>query len=592
MRIRHLLVTRAMVVGLVTSLCIGLSPVRVMGSTSPTGTQSQASNPSVPAQAPPTQQKQGPFVGRVSPVTDPRVGVDNQRIIHLSLHDAILKALENNNEIQVQRTNVQISEYALKALDGYYDVVLGSNLTISSNTRPSANRITAGSSGSVATTSDSYTMNYNFSQQMPIGGGNWHLAFNNSRISTNQFGSSLNPFYNSNIALDFQQPLFRNFRNDQTRNQIRIAKKALDLSDSQFRQRVVEIIAQVQKAYWDLVFAIRNVEIMKESMQLAKVNLENNRKQVEVGTLAPIDLAQSQAEVERRHQDEITSIGSVTVAENIVKGLILGDPSSPEWRGNLAPTESIEILPPAIDYESAQRLAFANRTELEQLRLQKEQNELDLKYFRNQTLPQIDFVGRYATAGLAGRPGPPIDFGGLPGFGGEVPALFVGGLGRAFNTAIQNRFREVVVGVQINFPLLNRTAKANLGRSKARGRVLQFQEKQLQQLVLAEVRNALQGVETARQTIEAARAARAAREVQLAGEQKKFEAGLSTTFLVLTFQNQLSLAKGAELQALVNYNKAIAEIQRVLSTTLDANNVQVTPAQGSDPATRRSQPKN
>lgn len=588
MIIRRQLLARAIVLSLIASVWTGSAPMRTFAAAGKVRAQAQTAPPSVLGSTQPdqSQARREPFIGRVQPVTDSRVGVDSNQIVYLSLHDAILKALENNNEIQVQRTNVRISEYALKALQGYYDTLFGSDLNFESNTSPTGSRLSASGSGNLAAERDTYAMNYNFAQQIPIGGGNVRLSFNNARTSTNITSTALRPQYFSTIQLDYRQPLFRNFRNDQTRSQIKVAKKAMDLTDSQFRQRVTEIIAQVQKSYWDLVFAIRNVEITKESMDLARINLDNSRKQVEAGTLARIELAQSEAELERRHQDVISSIGGVTVAENILKSLILGDPNSSDWHGNFAPTESIEFLAPAIDYESAQRLAMANRPELSQLRLQGEQNKLDQKYYHNQALPQIDIVGRYGSTGLAGNALPPSEPPpGLPpefsGFftSGPVPDIFVGGLGRAFNTALQNKFRDVIFGVSISFPFRNRTAEAYLGRSKAQSRVLQFQEKQLQQVIQSEVRNGLQNVETARQTIEAARAARVARETQLAGEQKKFGAGLSTTFFVLNFQNQLSLAKGAELQALVNYNKSIAELQRVLSTTLDANNVQVTSAQ-------------
>ncbi|MBI4468721.1 MAG: TolC family protein [Acidobacteria bacterium] len=592
MKIRRQRMARATSILMAVSILISSTPAWASGGLPRSGTPAPRSGAAVPQQAEPVKPVQEPVIDRVSPVMEPRVGVDSNQIVYLSLHDAILKALENNNDIQVERTRVRVSEYQITGLRGFYDVVGGGLIQLDSSAIPNSNALASGE-GQNTTTSKNYTVNINFQEQLPIFGGNWSLQFRNSRASTDRFGTTLNPNYTAGILFDYQQPLLKNFLVDNNRNRIRIAKKQLDISDSLFRQRVIEVIASVQRSYWDLVFAIRNVEIAKESMALAATNLSNNRKQVEAGTLAPIELAQSEAELETRRKDVISAIGNVSVAENGLKTLLLGDPNSVEWRDNLVPTESIDFLPPAIDYESAQRLALANRPELIQLRLQKEQNVYDQKFYRNQSLPQVDFIANYSSTGQAGQP-TGFSFGGSNPFipVTQIPDLLIGGWGRAFNTAIQNRFRGYAAGIQISFPIRNRTAQANLGQSKANARVLDFQQRQLEQTILSQVRNAMQNVETARQNIEASRAARRSREVQLAGEQKKFEAGLSTTFFVLTFQNQLSLAKGAELQALTSYNQAIAELQRVVSTTLDANNVLVTSAQDDAPAPITTAPRN
>jgi HAE1 family hydrophobic/amphiphilic exporter-1 len=227
------------------------------------------------------------------------------------------------------------------------------------------------------------------------------------------------------------------------------------------------------------------------------------------------------------------------------------------------------------------RLAQANRPELEQLRLQKERNQIDVKYYSNQLWPEVNLFGRYVLNGLAGQrqlaeaqdavTGDSILI--------QAPNRFSGGPFSSLGVAFSNDFRSYSFGLQFNFPIRNRTAEGLLGQAKATARSLDFQQQQLHQNISVEVRNALQQVETAKQSIESARAARRAREVQLDGEQKRFEAGLSSTFLVLQFQSSLSEARLQELQTLVNYNKAIADLQRVMSTTLTANNVDITPTE-------------
>jgi outer membrane protein len=535
-----------------------------------------------------TGDQQELVVGAVKPVMQERVGVDPNQILRLSLHDAILMVLQNNNDIQVQRTNVQIADYNLEGQRGRYDMVVDLSTQWSNSKSPIAQpNITFDSSGSLfieggQAYSYNEVLNYtgSISQQLPWYGTAWKFTLDNRRTLIKSASTAfINPSYNSALRLEFSQPLWRNFRIDQTRSQIRIAQKATDLSDSLFRQKVIDIITQVQKSYWDLVFALRAVEIQQEALDLARTNLENNRKQVEAGTTAPIELAQSEAQVEQRRQDLTTAVGGVTAAENVLKILMMGDPRAPEWKANVAPTESIGYLAPVIDFESATNMAMANRPEFDQLRLQKEQKDVEIKFYKNQTRPQIDLIGSYATSGLKGTPDPDQVSTYFPDLmPGEVPAELgplVGGPGDALRATFDNQYRTTAFGLKVNFPIRNRTAEASLGRSLAERRNLNFQDSQLTQYVTMQVRNALQSVQTARQNIDAARAARVARQTQLDGEQKKFEAGLSTTYFVLTYQTYLSQARLAELQALVSYNKAIADLQQVLSTTLSAHNVEV-----------------
>ncbi|MCS6804391.1 MAG: TolC family protein [Blastocatellia bacterium] len=574
--------------------------------------------------------RQQPLVGPVKPLMVERIGVDPNQIMRLSLHDAILMALQNNNTIQIERTNILGNEEGLRAARGAYDISISASIQAETPKTPSNSTRFVGvdlngdgaideldnisdgrplpvdldgdgiADNTVLDSDRRKTAAFNFTaqQQLPYWGAAWRFQIDTNRFNTDTstfsfggfsiggVGFAVLPQYQTSVTTEFQLPLWKNFRIDQSRRQIKIASKALDLSDSQFRQRVIDIITQVQQAYWDLVFAIRAVEIQQEALKLAETNLNNNRKQVEAGTLAPIELAQSQAQVEQSQQSLTAAIGAVTVRENILKGLILGNPTAAEWRANIAPTESIDHLPAPVDFESALKLAQANRPELEQLRLRREQNAIDIKYYANQSKPQIDLFARYRMSGLAGEARPSTISGLVPQPGGgfftdnvttQVPNQYQGGAFTSLKNAFTNDFYTYSFGLRFNFPLRNRTALGLLGQAKAQGRALEFQEQQLLQNISIEVRNALQQVETSRRSIEAARAARINRQIQLEGEQKKFEAGLSTTFFVLQFQNFLSEARLQELQALVNYNKAIADLQRVMSTTLTTHNVEISP---------------
>ncbi len=402
------------------------------------------------------------------------------------------------------------------------------------------------------------------------------------------------------------QPLLRNFSTDLNRRQINIAKKSLDLTDSQFRQRVIEIINQVQRAYWDLVFAIRNERIARDSVELTRTQLENNQKMVEAGTLPPIDLRSTEAALESRKGDVVLALQGITTAENVLKALLIKDSTDKLWNSEIAPTdEPLPTQTQAFNLEDATRLALKNRPELDQMRLQQEQKEIDISFFKNQTKPQLDLVGFYTNNGLAGNPDPVVNPGGfdtttqglitnlnlalanlnLPAFNpvppgpttsGAVPSRFEGGYFQSLKNLFGQDFKTYQFGVRVSLPWKNRTAEGNLGRALAEQRQLDARQRQLVQTVQIDVRNALQAVEASRQRFEAAQAAKIAAKAQLAGEQEKFRAGLSSNFFVLQRQTDLAIAEGTEVRALTDYNKALADLQRVTGMTLVNNNVQVT----------------
>lgn len=567
---------------------------------------------------PPSQQPtpEGQATGNQNPITQPltltpeitrqRVGVTQGQTQLLALQDAIAIALRNNLDIEAFREGVQVAQYNLFAFRGIYDIVSSSEVNYRSQTIPVASLIGGGGASSSVTQN---TLTYNFltNRNVEQTGGFWQVEFDNNRTTTSNTNATLNTQFNPTLTFTFSQPLLRNFRIDQNRRQIQLAQRSLDLSDSQFRQRVIEIINQVQRAYWDLVFARRNEQIARESVELTRTQLENNQKQVEAGTLPPIDLRSTEAALESRKGDVIFALQNITTAENVLKGLLIKDANDPVWNSEIVPTDEPQLGQATFSLEDATRLALKNRPELDQMRLQTEQKNIDIKFYENQTKPQVDFVGFYTNTGLAGSPStavvtsgalspttqgivdnlnlalrqlnlapfvpsPPV----VSTIGANVPERFQGGYFQALKNLFGQDFRTYQFGVRFSFPWRNRTAEGNLGRALAESRQLDARQRQLVQTVQIDVRNALQNVEAARQRFEVARSARIAAEAQLAGELEKFRAGLSTNFFVLQRQTDLSVAKGTEVRALTDYNKALADLQRVTGMTLVSNNVQVT----------------
>ncbi len=546
-----------------------------------------------------------PAAGR-NPQAESRVGVNAAKKVNLTLRDAITQALENNRDIEIEKLNVIMNEFDLRAGYGVYDPVVSTGLFYNRQTTPVASVLAGGQNGRLTT--DSLSGNAALTQRVMNQGGQFQGNFDNFRDTTQNLFNAINPQYTSRLNFSFTQPLWKNRTIDAPRRQIKLAKKRLDISDSQFRQRAIEIIAQVQRAYWDLVFARRDREIKRESVGLAETQLKHNERLVEAGTLAPADIISARVELERRNDEAEAALEAIQRAENALKALMLQPSDSELWQTELIPVEMPQVDPSnSLPLEDALRLARTNRPEMQQFHLRGELNQVDVEYFRNQSKPQIDLVATYGTVGVAGSERRETNFfqssnellygninniinrvnllspGTLPPLPpllvntntAGVPDFLTGGYGQSLANLFRNEFRTWRFGVNINLPLRNRTAQANLGRSLAESRQIDTQRQKQEQVIEVEVRNALQAVETATRRVEAAKNSRTNAELQYQSEVRKFDAGQSTNFFVLDRQNALSAARGRELRALTDYTKAVAELQRALSTTLSSNNVEV-----------------
>lgn len=494
-----------------------------------------------------------------------RTGVDPNKVMNLSLRDAVAMALEHNLDIQFERDNIKIAEFNLLAAQGVYDPLLSGTFGYRRSAFPSGSALNRGGS-SLALESDSVNGTFRYNQQLTSGGA-LEAEFTSARTSTNNTFSLLNPQVNSTATIRFNQPLLRNYKIDNNRRNIKSLSKQLDLSDLQFRQRLIDLIARVQGSYYDLVFALENAKIQRESVELAAIQLRNNRIQVNAGTAAPIDIVSAEAALEARKDAAIASLLTITQAENALKALMLDDPASDYWNYALVPTDQLEFSPETLTLQSALDIAMGQRPEIKQLELRGELNKIDLEFFKNQEKPQVDLNASFGGQSLAGQ----VNQSALPApVPGQPPIMindtFVGGFGKTIGNIFD--FRTYQVGVTISLPLRNRTAKANISRALVAEKQRETQIKQMMQTITLEVRNAVQAVDAARERVEAANAAVRSAEAQYKGEEQKFSAGLSTNFLVLTRQNELSAARGNLLRAKTEYNKARAELQRVMANNI------------------------
>ncbi len=537
-----------------------------------------------------------------SPSNVNRVGVQTAQPIPLSLADAVRRALENNNDIEVSRDDVRLQETQVRSLLGIYDPVFAATPTFSRSS----------TTGSAAT--NDFRVNSNFSKFLERGGGNYQVFFNNTRtenafaqaqVTSGSVTSGTSAIYSSQFGINYTQPLGRNFRIDNTRRQITIARRRLEQTDSDFMLRATDTITQTQRAYWDIVFALRNQQNQVANVNLAKENLRQVEARIEAGASAPLSRSEVATELANREGDLLVATQQVATAENALKQLILRDPLSVEWTQTFVPTDAPAFSPSPVNLDAAITDAMDNRFELRRLKLQKEINAEDIKYFKDQTKPQIDLNTTFSLGGLS-RSGlnsafetnlltSPQDlllFNSLNstrtvlGLGPIVnptltippaPSYLFGGFDRSLANIFRSDAPNFSVGMTISFPLRNRTAKANLDGARIQQNQLDASTRRQEQAVIVEVRNAVQSVETSRQRVLTARIARENAEIQLEGERKLFEAGRSTTFLLFQRENALTNARNAEIRAETDHNKAIADLQRATSTSLRANDIQIVP---------------
>jgi HAE1 family hydrophobic/amphiphilic exporter-1 len=500
-----------------------------------------------------------------------RVGVAGGEL-PLSLNQAIRRALENNNDIEVSRDNVRLAEATLQSLEGVYDPLITFSPLFSLVRTPRVNAVgetTLAATEPIQLTSLSITPA--ITKQFSTGGGQYQLFFNSQRGTTNQGFARLSPFYSTEVGATFTQPLLRNRSIDQFRHDIRVQRKRLTQSDADFRLQVIAVISQVQLAYWELIFARRNEQNQLANVNLAREQLRMIEEQISVGISATLERAQALTQIASAETALLSATQNVTTTENVLKQLILRNKSATEWSHRIKPTDERPLEAPTTNLKEALDEAFANRPELSVLRLQRDINKIDTQFFKNQTLPRVDLQTTVFKLGYAGSLIPITN----ATTTNPLPANLVGGYGQALRNITNLNTGTISVGAAIQIPLRNRTAKANLAGARIQGEQLIATIQSQEQAVEIDVRNAVQAVETTKLQVDTARAATRSAEVQLAGEMKRYQAGMSTTFLIFQFEDQLVTARTTEIRADANYNQSLANLQRATSVTLRVNRVSV-----------------
>lgn len=524
-----------------------------------------------------------------------RVGVTAER--RLTLEEALQMALSNNLELELERTNVQTARAALSGAKGAFDSILRYTPSLVTRATPQANTLFA-ANGKLS--ERSIVNNFSFVQPTSLSGLTFKADFDNNRLNTNNPFNALNPYYQSSFNLGFSVPLWRNRAIDQPRAEIKIRQKGLDRSEVDFETHVIDVMTRTIEAYWDVKASLEAARVSQDGVNLAREQYDRSKRQVDAGTLAPVELSAAEAELQRRTDTYVTAVGVITVAENALKQLLAPNRDNEIWNERLIPVSPPVDMAPEPSMQDSVASALKQRPELRALDLTREAAKIQIELARTQTKPQVNLVAGYSQIGLAGKqvqqsggftqvfqtfgdrlndlsaiaglpPLPPITS------GGGVPPGFIGGYGTNLSNMFGGDFKAVSAGLSIEWNPRNRPAEAQLAQARIQERRLETSRRQLEQVIESQVRNTIQGIQTADQRIQAARASEKAAQEKLDSEIRLFQTGESTNFLVLTRQNELLDSRRRVVEAFLLLNRAVARYDQAVGSLLEKNNLRVEP---------------
>ena len=520
------------------------------------------------------------------------VGVQQQPFVGLALRDAIAMALQRNTDLAIAQSNRRIANYQIVAAEGAYDVRFQLVPAYSHSVTPAISSFQSGPNGGPVT-QDTAGVTAAL-QGRTQNGGQYSIGAVGTRVTSNSTINSYDPFYQTALQLSVSQPLGRGRAIDQPRLQLQLARTNALIQNDVALTQASNVVIQVSNAYYDLVAAWRNVAIQEEGLRNAQAQSASNARLAARGVVAPTDIVEANTQVNVFQDNVFSALQNVQRLQTQIKSLILANPADPVWFANLVPTTAIAQIPQEPTLDALINSAIANRPEIAQLRSQRANANINLAFAREQLRPQIDLGLGYTANGFAGNPTPasanPIF--GL--FGAQIAAINAliarsnaqnpgsppitplngnifgsgptyqnGGFGQSITTLVDNRFPTYTAQLTYQIPLGNRTAKADYGIAQEQARQVALQETAVLQRIRGESVNAIQGLREAQYRVVAARSAREAAQRVLLGEQRRFQAGTSTTFLILQRQLDVANQQLRELQAQTDLDKAIVELNRV-----------------------------
>ncbi len=486
----------------------------------------------------------------------------------LSLEECIAKALKNNLSVQVELISPELAELSVAAAQEKF--IPSFSMNYNRRDQNSASYSWLDAEGTVKTLSNSFSTE--ISQQLPTG-GTFSLSLDGYSYDTNRNFMTINPRYESTLSLDITQPLLKDFGLKISRKDIIVAKNELEISERDLERSIQEIVYQVEQAYWNYVYAIENLDVQKQSLKLAEDLLEKNKRSVEVGTMAPIEIINAQATVAQRQADILAAETEVKNNEDILKTIINLTSDIEMPRGvTIVPKDKPEYEKKEISLDEALSIALQNRPDLESTRISLENSQIDMNYTKNQLLPGLNFSASYWSPGVSGDRVLYLNDNVLSGIVvGKVP----GGFSDSFSDAFAFRYQNWSVGLTLDIPISNLFSRAQFKQARLNLEMAKLQLKNQEQEIFRDIKIAVRNVATNYERIQAYKAARELAERQLEAEEEKLKVGLSTNYLVLQYQSDLSTQRSQELKSIIDYKLSLAGLYRDLGISLDENNISI-----------------
>jgi outer membrane protein TolC len=494
--------------------------------------------------------------------------------ISLSLQDCILKAMKNNLGVAIQVLNPELSDTLVTLAGEKFWPGVSFNLSRRNTIQASYSFLdTTGVNAPVSSLIDRYTTT--LSQLIPIG-GTFSITMDSSLTNTTQKLQTINPRYNNTLTFSFSQPLLQGFGIMANREAIIIARNNLDISEAQLKGVLQDTIYNVEQAYWNLVYSIDDLNVKKQSLQLAQDLLEKNQRSVEVGTLAPIEVLNAQAAVATREADILQSEAQVKNCQDILKTTI----NLPKEEGG----ETAEIIPvdkpvyqlKEISLEEALRTAIENRPELSQMKISLQNSEINLSYAKNQLLPSLSLQASYWSPGISGTQ---ILYDPLNPYLGPIGYIPYGS-SQAWKDVFNFKYQNWSLGLNLTLPLSSVFSRASVAQAKVALHQSELMLKNQEQQIYLEIKQAVRAVETNYKRVQAYKLARELAEKQLQAEEERLKVGLSTSYFVLQYQTALTQARIDELNAIISYNLSLAGLDKSMGISLKARNINLSDIPG------------
>lgn len=478
--------------------------------------------------------------------------------LQLTADEAVKLALENNMGLQTERLAPQIQAHALARAEGAFAPVSFVNFRRNANTSPPTDFLSA---GVATTTTGGLSTDGGVQQFMRWGGGSYSVSIAGSRSTTDALRAVFSPQLGSTFNAAYSQPLLRNFSIDFNRASVLQNRNQLSITDLELLARVTQTNRTVRDAYYSLVGAMGLLDVARSSLDLANESLRQNRRRVEVGVMAAIDIIEAEAEVARVQESVLVSEANVRTLEDVLRQLVL-NPSQPDfWAVNLRPTDRPVLTAQPVSVEAAIDNALKNRTDLAVARKRLESADIDIKLAKNQTLPAVDLTARYGLTGIGGTQN---QWSG--GLDGEIP--FIASTSqRSFSDVLRdvfgNEFRNWSVAVSVSYPIGNSSAESALAQSRLQRQQGEISLRELEVSIVGQVRDAGRRVSNSLQRVDATRKAREFAQTRYDAEQKRVTAGLGSTFQLLNAQQALTTARQQENNAIIDYNRALITFQAI-----------------------------